>query len=174
MNGQGLVFVYTGNGKGKTTAAFGLALRALGYGQQVIIIQFMKGRDYGESYASDMYLPNLTIVKGGRDNFVNKANPSPIDIELAENAMTKARQAVLSDEYDMVILDEINVALDFQLVSLNQVLELIRIKPQHLCLGLTGRYAPQRIINAADLVTEMREIKHPYAKGTPARKGFEY
>ncbi len=171
---KGIVFVYTGNGKGKTTAALGLALRALGHGAKVFVVQFMKGRDYGEVLSAKEFLPNLTIYQSGLDSFVMKDNPSPVDIELARQGLEVAKKAIASGEYDMVILDEINVALDFKLISLEEVLDLIRNKPPQLDLGLTGRYAPPEIIEAADLVTEMVEVKHPYAKGVPARKGFEY
>ncbi len=174
MTRQGLVFVYTGNGKGKTTAALGLALRALGYGQKVMMIQFMKGREYGEVVASDKFLPGLTLYRSGRDSFVDRQNPAPIDIEMAGSGLETAREAVFSGEYDLVILDEINVALDYHLVDLEQIIELIRDKPCHIMLGLTGRNAPLEIIELADLVTEMKEIKHPYYKGIKAQKGFEY
>ncbi|MGI6215915.1 MAG: cob(I)yrinic acid a,c-diamide adenosyltransferase [Syntrophomonadaceae bacterium] len=171
---KGLVFVHTGNGKGKTTAALGLALRAIGYGRKVLMIQFMKGRNYGELYAAEKYLPNLTLYKCGQDSFVMKNNPSQLDIELARKGLEMAKEAVSSGEYDMIILDEINVALDFNLIPLEEVIELIKNKPEKLDLGLTGRYAPKEIIELADLVTEMKEIKHPYSKGIPAREGFEY
>lgn len=174
MTGHGLVFVYTGNGKGKTTAALGLALRALGYGQKVMMIQFMKGREYGEVLASDKFLPDLTLYRCGRDSFVDKNAPSPIDIELARTGLETAKKAIFSGEYDMIILDEINVALDFQLVDLEAVIQLIKNKPHQTVIGLTGRYAPPEIIELADLVTEMKEIKHPYNKGIKAQKGFEY
>lgn len=171
---KGIVFVYTGNGKGKTTAALGLALRALGHGCKVFVVQFMKGRDYGEVLSAKQFLPNLIIYQSGLDSFVMKDNPSPVDIELARQGLEVAKKAITSGEFDMVILDEINVALDFKLVPLEEVVELIKTKPPELDLGLTGRYAPPEIIELADLVTEMVEIKHPYHQGAPARKGFEY
>ena len=166
--------MHTGNGKGKTTAALGLALRALGYGRKIFMAQFMKGRDYGETLAAAKYLPGLTLYKCGLDSFVRKGNPSTVDIELAQKGFATAREAVFSGKYDMVILDEINVAVDFQLIPLASVVDLLKNKPENLYLGLTGRNAAAEIIELADLVTEMKEIKHPYSKGVPAQEGFEY
>jgi cob(I)alamin adenosyltransferase len=171
---RGLVQVYTGNGKGKTSAAFGLALRAIGRGLKVYIIQFIKGGfDYGELYIVDK-LPNLTLKAFGRGQFITSKPPDKMDVALAEEALSLAKKVVESGEYDMVILDEINVALNLKLISLEKVLELIKNKPKHVELVLTGRYAPGEIIEVADLVTEMREIKHPYKKGYPARMGVDY
>jgi len=171
---KGLVQVYTGNGKGKTTAAFGLALRAIGRGLKVYIIQFIKGGfDYGELYIVDK-LPNLTLKAFGTGKFVTEKPPGKADVELAEEAFALAEEVVKSGEYDIVILDEINVALNLKLVKIEKVLELIRNKPKHVELVLTGRYAPNKIIEAADLVTEMKEVKHPFNKGYQARKGIEY
>jgi cob(I)alamin adenosyltransferase len=171
---KGLVQVYTGDGKGKTSAAFGLALRAIGRGLKVYIVQFIKGGfDYGELYVVDK-LPNLTLKAFGRGRFVTRKPPDEVDVALAEEAFNLAKEVVESGEYDMVILDEINVALSLKLISLEKVLDLIKRKPEHVELVLTGRYAPNEIIEAADLVTEMREIKHPYRKGWPARMGVDY
>jgi cob(I)alamin adenosyltransferase len=171
---KGLVQVYTGNGKGKSSAAFGLALRAIGRGLRVYIIQFIKGGfDYGELYVVDR-LPNLTLKAFGRGKFVTEKPPGKVDLELAEEALALAEKVVKSGEYDIVILDEINVALNLNLIKIGKVIELIRNKPKHVELVLTGRYAPDEIIEAADLVTEMREVKHPYNKGFQARKGIEY
>jgi cob(I)alamin adenosyltransferase len=171
---KGLVFVHTGNGKGKTTAALGLALRALGHGRKIFMAQFMKGRDYGETLAAAKYLPGLTLYKCGGESFIRKGHHSPADIESAQKGFAVATEAVFSGKYDMVILDEINVAVDFQLIPLSSVLDLIKNKPESLYLGLTGRYASAEIIELADLVTEMKEIKHPFAQGIPAKEGFEY
>jgi cob(I)alamin adenosyltransferase len=171
---QGLVQVYTGNGKGKTSAAFGLALRAIGRGLKVYIVQFIKGGfDYGELYVVDR-LPNLKLKAFGRGEFVTEKPPGKEDVELAQEALALAEQVVKSGEYDIVILDEINVALNLKLINLDEVLELIENKPKHVELILTGRYAPKEIIEAADLVTEMKEVKHPFNKGYQARKGIEY
>jgi len=171
---KGLVQVYTGNGKGKTTAAFGLALRAVGRGLKVYIIQFIKGGfDYGELYVVDK-LPNLKLKAFGRGKFVTEKPAGKEDVELAEEALALAEEVVKNGEYDIVILDEINVALNLKLIKTEKVLKLIKNKPKHVELILTGRYAPNEIIEAADLVTEMKEVKHPYNKGFQARKGIEY
>jgi len=171
---KGLIQVYTGNGKGKTSAAFGIALRAIGRGLKVYIIQFIKGGfDYGELYMVDK-LPNLELKAFGRGKFITEKPPGKEDIKLAEQALQLAKKVVESREYDIVILDEINVALNLELISLEKVLELIKSKPKHVELVLTGRYAPNEIIEAADLVTEMKEVKHPFNKGYEARKGIEY
>jgi len=171
---NGLVQVYTGNGKGKTSAAFGLALRAIGRGLKVYIIQFIKGGfDYGELYIIDK-LPNLTLKAFGRGKFVTEKPPEKEDIELAHEALTLAEEIVKSGEYDIVVLDEINVALNLKLIKIDNVLKMIKNKPKHVELILTGRCASDKIIEAADLVTEMKEVKHPYKKGFQARKGIEY
>ena len=166
--------VITGNGKGKTTAAFGQALRAIGQDYRVFVMQFMKGRKYGEFIAAGKYLPRLTIRMSGLDSFVMRDNPAAIDIELAKKGLDTARGAIMSGKYDMVILDEINVALDFKLIELNEVIDLIKNKPAELDLILTGRYAPRQIISLADTVSEVREIKHHYAAGIKDRAGIEY
>jgi len=171
---KGLVQVYTGNGKGKTTAAFGLALRAIGRGLRVCIIQFIKGGfDYGELYAIDR-LPGLKLKAYGRGKFVDGKNPDKMDMDLAEEALRTAEKALEDSECDIVILDEINVALNLKLIKIENVLNLIRKKPAQVELVLTGRNAPSEIVQAADLVTEMVEVKHPYSKGFHARKGIEY
>jgi cob(I)alamin adenosyltransferase len=171
---KGLVQVYTGNGKGKTTAAFGQALRAVGQGFRVCVIQFMKGRKYGEFLAAERCLPNLTVHLSGLDSFVMRDNPAPLDIELAKQGLALAREAVASGDYDMVILDEINVAVDFKLIPLGDVVALIQGKPPALDLILTGRYAPPEIMELADTVSEIREIKHHYNAGIKDRAGIEY
>ena len=171
---RGLVMVITGNGKGKTTAAFGQALRSIGQGYNVFIVQFMKGRKYGEFIAAQKYLPSLTIRRSGLDSFVMRDNPAAIDIEMARKGLDAAQKAIKSGKYDMVILDEANVALDFKLISLPDVIELIKNKPAHLDLILTGRYAPQEIIDLADTVSDIQEIKHHYNKGIKDRAGIEY
>jgi len=171
---KGLVQVYTGNGKGKSSAAFGLALRAIGRGLKVYIIQFIKGGfDYGELYIVDK-LPNLTLKAFGRGKFVTQKPAEKVDVKFAEEALALAEEVVKSGEYDIVILDEINVALNLKLIEIGKVLELVKNKPKHVELILTGRYAPNEIIEAADLVTEMKEVKHPFNKGFEARKGIEY
>ncbi len=171
---RGLVIVITGNGKGKTTSAFGQALRAVGQGYKVFIMQFMKGRDYGEFLAAEKYLPRLTLRRSGLDSFVMRGNPAPIDIELARTGFAEVQKAVSSGKYDMVILDEINVAVDFNLIPLQDVLDLIANRPASVDLILTGRYAPKELIKLADTVSEVKEIKHHYAAGIKDRAGIEY
>lgn len=171
---QGMVHIYTGNGKGKTTASIGLAFRAIGQGFKVLMIQFMKGGiDYGELlYVKN--LKNFEIKQFGRPGFVNKENPSEIDIDFAKQAFKCASEVLKSGEYDLVILDEINVALEWNLIDIEDVLGLIDSKARNVELVLTGRYAPKKLIEAGDYVTEMVEIKHPYSKDISARKGIEY
>jgi len=171
---RGLVIVITGNGKGKTTSAFGQALRAVGQGLKVFIVQFMKGRDYGEFVAAEKYLPRLTILRTGLDSFVMRDNPAPVDIDLARRGFELAQKAVASGKYNMVILDEINVAVDFKLIGLQDVIDLIKNKPPAVDLILTGRYAAKPVIKLADTVSEVKEIKHHYAAGIKDRAGIEY
>ena len=170
---KGIVHVYTGPGKGKTTAALGLGLRAAGAGLKVHMIQFMKGRRYSEIDAIEK-LPNFTISQHGRDEFVSKENPEQIDIDLARKGFEHAKEIVKSEKYDMVILDEINVAVDYNLISVDDVLKFIEEKPEKLELILTGRDANPEIVKIADLVTEMLEIKHLYQEGVTARKGVDF
>lgn len=171
---QGLIQVYTGNGKGKTTASLGLALRATGRELKVCMIQFMKGGGpYGEQMAAERLAPFLTIIQTGRPGWVKKDNPHEADKQLAAEALELAAKTVQGGEYDLVILDEINGAVSMGLVPVEDVLDLMRKKPHHVELVLTGRNAPESVIEAADLVTEMREIKHYYKAGVPARVGIE-
>ena len=170
----GLVQVYTGDGKGKTSAAFGLALRAIGRGMKVYIIQFIKGGfDYGELHVVDR-LPNLMFKAFGRGKFITAKPPEKEDIKLAEEALKLAEEIIQSREYDIIVLDEINVALNLKLIKLQEVVEMIKKKPENIEIVLTGRNVPKEIINLADLVTELKEIKHPFSKGFQARKGIEY
>jgi len=171
---QGLIQVYTGNGKGKTTASLGLALRGVGRELMVCMIQFMKGGGpYGEQVAAKRLAPYLTIVQTGRPGWVNKENPHESDKTLAAEALELARTALTGGDYDLVILDEINGAVSMGLLPVEALLDLMRAKPQHVELVLTGRNADARVIEAADLVTEMREIKHYYNAGVKARIGIE-
>lgn len=171
---RGLVMVITGNGKGKTTSAFGQALRAIGQGYRVCIIQFMKGRKYGEVIAAEKYLPDLTFYQFGLDSFVMRDNPAGVDVELARQGFAKAKEVIRSGEYDMVILDEINVAVDFGLIPEEELLDLVKSKPAEVDLLLTGRYAPEKLKEIADLVSEVTEIKHHYSAGIKDRAGIEY
>lgn len=170
---KGYINVYTGPGKGKTTVALGLGMRAAGAGLKVYMIQFMKGRRYSELDSVE-HLPNFTIVQYGRDEFVSKENPEQIDIDLAQEGFAHAQEIVKKGKYDIVILDEINVAIDYNLIPLDDVLKLAEEKPEKVELVLTGRYAHPELIKMADLVTEMLEIKHPYQNGVIARKGIDY
>jgi cob(I)alamin adenosyltransferase len=169
---KGFIHIYTGPGKGKTTAAIGLGLRAAGAGLKVYMIQFMKGRRYSELDAVEN-LQNFTIVQFGRDEFVSKEKPEQIDIDLAQDGFKHFKDIVKNEKYDMIILDEINVAVDFNLIAVKDVLKIIEKKPENLELILTGRYAHPELVKIADLVTEMLEIKHPYQEGVEARKGID-
>lgn len=171
---KGFIQVYTGNGKGKTTAALGVALRAVGHGLKVLVIQFMKGNiDYGELESAKKLSPFLTIKQMGRETFVSKTDPEPMDIKLAQEGFSLAKKAVKERKYDIVILDEINVAVDYGLIPLSDLLYLLDSKPETVELILTGRNARPEILERADLVTEMMERKHYYEKGVVARKGIE-
>ena len=169
---RGLVQVYTGDGKGKTTAAIGLALRAAGAGLKVYICQFIKGTEYSENRALKK-IKNIRVEQCGRGCFI-KGKPGKKDVKAAERGLAKARACVLSGKYDVVILDEANVALKFGLVGVDDIMDMVKTKPAHVEIVLTGRCCPPKLLEAADLVTEMREIKHPYRKGIKARKGMEY
>lgn len=170
---RGCVQVYTGNGKGKTTAALGLALRAVGRGLKVCVFQFIKGGGrYGEHLAAEKLAPLLTIIQTGRPGWVNTKDISE-DRSIAQEALVRAEELLTSGEFDLFICDEINGAVGFGLIEVEQVLELISRKPEKTELVLTGRNVHQRVIDAADLVTEMREIKHYYKAGVPARTGIE-
>ncbi len=169
---QGYVQVYTGNGKGKTTAALGLALRAVGRDLKVCIFQFIKGSGrYGEHLAAEK-LALLTIIQSGRPGWVNTKDITE-DRRVAQEALIQAAELLASGEFDLFICDEINGAVGFGLIDVEQVLDLISNKPKKTELVLTGRNADERIIEAADLVTEMCEIKHYYKAGVPARIGIE-
>lgn len=171
---RGLIQVYTGNGKGKTTAALGLALRAAGHRFQVLMIQFLKGGiAYGELKSAGKLSPYLTIVPAGRECFVDRNNPHPADRQCARRGWKLAREAVMGSQYQVVILDEINVAVKYGLVPLKDLLSLMKSKPEDVELVLTGRWAKPEVLRQADLVTEMREIKHYYKKGIDSRIGIE-
>jgi cob(I)alamin adenosyltransferase len=171
---RGTVQVYTGSGKGKTTAALGQALRACGHGLRVLMIQFMKGSEnYGEVMIFGK-VPGFKLVQSGLPTFVEKGNPSEEDLRLARRGMELARKAVEDGAWDILILDEINVAVDYGLAGVSEVLELIRKRPPEMEMILTGRYAPDEFLEVADLVTEMKEVKHHYADGQEMREGIEY
>ncbi len=171
---RGLVQVYTGNGKGKTTAALGLAFRAAGHGFKVLIIQFMKGGiGYGELKSAKRLSPFLTIKSMGRRQFVNRKAPHAKDVEFARKAWDLARQSLQSKKYQIIILDEINVAVEYGLVPLQELLTCMKGKPADVELVLTGRSANPAVLRCADLVTEMKEKKHYYKKGIGSRIGIE-
>ena len=171
---QGLVQIFTGDGKGKTSAALGAVLRALGHGLRVYIVFFLKGDyPYGERNILSK-LPNVTMASFGQREFVDPTNIKPEEIEQARQALAAARKAMLSGNYDLVVLDEVNIAVAWKMVELDEMLKLIRDKPQNVELILTGRQADTELVKSADLVTEMLKIKHPYDKKVLARKGIEY
>ena len=171
-NRKGLIIVHTGNGKGKTTAALGLAFRALGHGFKVLMVQFIKGSwTYGELRSAQKF-ENFELRPMGRGFVSTDGNVEEEDKKAAKEALEYAR-ARLGD-YDMIILDEVLYAIGFGLVTKGEVMRLIDEKPEQLHLLLTGRNAPEEIVEKADLVTEMREIKHPYQKGIKAQRGIEF
>jgi cob(I)alamin adenosyltransferase len=171
---KGYVQVYTGNGKGKTTAALGLALRAAGHGLRTYIGQFLKGQAYGELVAARKLGPWITIEQFGRKGFVHVTdNPDEEDIRRARAGLEKCRQAMLSGRFTIVILDEINVALHFRLLGEEKIHAFLDGRPAQVEVVLTGRYAPASLLRRADLVTEMKDKKHYYARGVRARRGIE-
>ncbi|MCU0606493.1 MAG: cob(I)yrinic acid a,c-diamide adenosyltransferase [Candidatus Edwardsbacteria bacterium] len=170
---RGMVQVYTGNGKGKTTAALGLAMRAAGQGRKVLVVQFMKGKtNYGELKSARKL--GIIVRQFGRPDFVDKDDPHPEDFRGAQQALAFALESMRRRRCDVLILDELNVALCFKLVGLKQVMALIAQRPSAVELIITGRYAHRNVLAAADLVTEMREVRHYYAAGVTARKGIEF
>lgn len=178
MADLGLIQVYTGNGKGKTTASLGLAFRSCGHGFTVCMIQFMKDNtEYGEFKASQ-YLPGFKLVQVGRNDFVNLENPEEIDKKLAAQGWEVAKSTILSGEYDIVILDEINVAMACKLIDVSEVVRFLTENCKSLDkkpeIILTGRYAPSEIIDIAHLVTEMQEVRHNFSSGIESRQGIEF
>jgi len=170
---KGLIQVYTGEGKGKTTAALGLALRAAGRNMKVLIVQFMKKWDYGELHSVEL-IPNITLKTFGTKDFVYKGKTKKIDYVEAQKAFSFGIEGMQSGNYDIVIFDELNMALYYELLNAKEVVEKLKGKPDNVEIVITGRRAPQEIIEIAGLVTEMKEIRHPYQKGIEARRGIEY
>jgi len=171
---KGYIQVYTGDGKGKTTAALGLALRAAGYKHKVYIGQFLKGQEYGELLSAKKLSPYITIEQFGRKGFIHVTkDPDEEDIKRAKRGLNKCLEAMLSRKYRIIILDEINVAVDLNLITEEKVHEFIDKRPEDVEIILTGRYAPPSFLKRADLVTEMKEKKHYYKKGVKAREGIE-
>ncbi len=170
---KGLVHIYTGDGKGKTMSAFGMTIRSAAYGRKVYLAQFMKGRPYGE----DIYLKddkNIEIEQFGWEKCIRKNEVNETHRQTIEKGLLTCREKMLTSKYNLVILDEIIVAVWFGLIKEKEVIDFIDIKPDGTDLILTGRYASEALIDRADLVTEMKNIKHPYDKGIEARLGMEY
>ncbi len=170
---KGYIQVYTGNGKGKTTCMLGLTLRACGADKKVMICQFMKKGDYSEIKAVKKYLPQVELYQFGGGKFITKDTKTDEDIRLTEEGFKKASEAAISGEYDLVIMDEINVAIAIELIDEEKLLKLMAEKSEHTELIITGRYATEKVKNSADLVTEMTEVKHYCNKGVDARIGIE-
>ncbi len=177
MTKKRLVQVYTGDGKGKTTASLGLAMRAVGHGLKVYMIQFLKGNGKEGKFYGELNLakeiPNLTIVQFGRPVWLDRHTIDEEDLIRARKGLIHAKEIISSKEYDIVILDEINVAMYYGLIDVKEVMDLIKNKPEEVEIVLTGRYAPKEIIGLADLVTEMKCIRHPYDEGIKSRKGID-
>jgi len=169
---KGYVQVYTGDGKGKTTAALGLALRAVGADLKVYIAQFVKGMKYSELISLKKFADSIVIKQYGRDCFITRA-PDEEDRKLAREGLKEVWDIMCSGQYQLIILDEANIATYFELFSVDDLLDLIHAKPENVELVITGRKADPRVIAEADLVTEMREIKHYYQNGVQAREGIE-
>jgi len=177
MTEAGLVIVYTGGGKGKTTAALGMALRAVGYGHKICMIQFIKGSwHYGEIDSSKKLTPEFELMSAGKGfvGILDDTSPKEEHEKYAQEAIQTCKEKILSEKYDLVILDEINYAVNLGLINIESVVELIKIKPKKLDLVLTGNHAKEEIIELADLVTEMKEIKHPFKSGIKAKKGIDF
>ena len=171
---QGFIQIYTGNGKGKSTAAIGQAVRAAGFGLKTYIAQFMKEYPYNELASLKHLSEWISIEQFGGDEFVYKKElPGTEELAKAKKGLQTALEKMLSNEYDLIILDEVIVAIYFNLIRTEELIEIIKAKPQNVELILTGRYCPSEIIELADLVTEMREIKHYYQNGITSRKGIE-
>lgn len=169
----GLVQVYTGNGKGKTTAALGLALRALGNGLNVAMVQFMKPDQNSGEYVMSKELKNFTLIPCGLKRLVDPQNITDADREAARSALNTAKDHLYSGRYDLFIMDEVNVAMGWGLIDVSEVMNVLKGRPENIEIVLTGRYAPDAITEYADLVTEMRMVKHPYDRGIGPRKGIE-
>ena len=174
MKGYGLLEVYTGTGKGKTTAALGVVLRASGYGAKTLMIQFMKDdKGYGE-YSAAKFIPGFELKQVGRDCFVDFANPDPIDVKMIYGGWTLAKEAILSQKYDIVILDELNVGLFYKMLPLDEVVTFLKNERGKTEVITTDRYAPEQLIEIADLVTDMQSVKHYFFAGVQSRDGIDH
>lgn len=169
--GKGYIHIYTGNGKGKTTAAFGLAVRAAMSGKKVYIGQFVKGMAYSETKCSE-YIPGIKIEQFGTTCYIDR-NPDEEDVQRAKNGLEKCKSMMNSGDIDVVILDEITIAVYFKLLTDDEVLDALKVKAAHVEVVLTGRYASDRLIEAADLVSEIKEVKHYYRQGVLSREGID-
>ena len=174
-NKSGIIQVYTGNGKGKTTAAIGVAIRALGHGKKVFLVQFIKkDSNLGELKAARNF-KNFEIVQAGRGCWLKKGSPEiEKDKQCTQKGWTCAQKAIASKKYDLLILDELNVAIYFNLLKVTEVTKLLRQIPRKLEVVITGRYAHPAVLKIADLISEIRELKHYYKRGVSSRKGIEY
>ena len=177
MSQKGLVIVYTGGGKGKTSAALGLVLRAVGYNHKVCMVQFVKGSwHYGELDSAKRLAPEFELITAGKGFVGILDDKSPLEehVKAANDTLTISKEKIMSGKFDVVILDEINYAIQLELLKLNDVIDMIKSKPADLDLVLTGNHAAKEIIELADLVTEMKEIKHPFKSGIKAKKGIDF
>ena len=177
MSEKGLVIVYTGGGKGKTSAALGLVLRAVGYNHKVCMVQFVKGSwHYGELDSAKRLTPEFELITAGKGFVGNLDDKSPREehVKAANDTLAISREKIMSGKFDVVILDEINYAIQLELLKLDDVIDMIKSKPAELDLVLTGSHATKEVIELADLVTEMKEIKHPFKSGIKAKKGIDF
>lgn len=177
MSQKGLVIVYTGGGKGKTSAALGLVLRAVGYNHKVCMVQFVKGSwHYGELDSAKRLAPEFEMITAGKGfvGILDDKSPREEHVKAANDTLMISREKILSGKYNVVILDEINYAVQLELLKLDDVIDLIKSKPAELDLVLTGNHATKEVIELADLVTEMKEIKHPFKSGLKAKKGIDF
>ena len=177
LDKKGLTIVYTGKGKGKTTAALGIALRATGYSKKICMIQFIKGSwHYGEMDSSKRLEPEFEMIAVGKGfvGILDDKSPKEDHGKIAQEAIKISKEKIQSEKYDIVILDEINYAVNLQLISVKDVINLIRSKPDNLDLVLTGNYAKDEVIEMADLVTEMKQVKHPFQRGIKAKEGIDF
>jgi len=171
---KGYIQVYTGNGKGKTTAAIGQAVRAAGFGLKTYLFQLMKDFNYNELKSLNLLKDNITVEQFGNDSFVfAKEPPSNQMVAKVKAGLNSAKQKMLSGKFDLIILDEICVSIYFKLLTVSEVIDFLNMKPEKVEIILTGRYCPKKIIELADLVTEMKEVRHYYNRGVEARKGIE-
>ena len=177
MSQKGLVIVYTGGGKGKTSAALGLVLRAVGYNHKVCMVQFVKGSwHYGELDSAKRLAPEFELVTAGKGfvGILDDKSPREEHVKAANDTLAISKEKIMSGKFDVVILDEINYVVQLELLKLDDVIDLIKSKPSELDLVLTGNHAAEEVIDIADLVTEMKEIKHPFKSGKKAKKGIDF